>query len=141
MGWAGCYDLTLTCDHSDHVLPQTIQFNYEHGASCRRAARAAGWRLKPDGSCLCPKHSGRKKEPPRGCKPGFSRFVSKVEAALKDQDLIERCELCDRAIGNGRGCCYLPGAFGCKVSQSKAQLKALRATKTQKVAPEEKSDV
>jgi hypothetical protein len=60
MSWAGCYDLTLTCDSDAHRHePQEMHsrtFTDEHGSKCRARARKAGWTWWPDGRALCPMH-------------------------------------------------------------------------------------
>jgi hypothetical protein len=59
MAIVGCYTLDLYCDldnpaHESAEFPHT--FIAEHGHTCRRQAREAGWVLKPrQGKAYCPK--------------------------------------------------------------------------------------
>jgi len=58
----GSYTLELYCDApaSDplHARYQgcdgQAEYTAETGAACRRQARIAGWKLKRDGTCVCP---------------------------------------------------------------------------------------
>ena len=60
MGWAGCYDLTLTCDSGDHGLACEQTYTDENGAACRREARKDGWTFDRYGfRAFCPRHSGK----------------------------------------------------------------------------------
>jgi hypothetical protein len=72
MTWAGCYSLDLYCDNAKPPLPGQAtdgvhawdefphQFTDELGSVCRAEARKAGWIIRMDGSCICPKCSGKK---------------------------------------------------------------------------------
>jgi len=63
MSWAGCYDLTLTCDSDEHrTKGETYSrtFNDEHGSKCRARARKAGWTFWDDGRALCREHKDEK---------------------------------------------------------------------------------
>lgn len=63
---AGCYTLHLYCDnatpgdgvHEFREFPH--EYSDEMGTVCRAKARKAGWVIKKDGTCLCPKCSGKK---------------------------------------------------------------------------------
>lgn len=71
MTWAGCYSLDLYCDKVGANLPNQPndgihrwdefphQYTDESGATCRAMARKAGWIIHTDGSCICPKCSGK----------------------------------------------------------------------------------
>jgi hypothetical protein len=73
MTWAGCYALDLYCDNRRENLPGLAtdgvhawdefphQYTAETGGECRKRARDAGWIVRLDGSCICPKCSGKKR--------------------------------------------------------------------------------
>jgi hypothetical protein len=66
MSWAGCYALDLYCDNTsgDHDFSEfPKQYTGELGTTCRANARKAGWIIRGDGSCICPKCSGKKTTP------------------------------------------------------------------------------
>lgn len=64
---AGCYSLHLYCDERKDNLPGRDddgvhvwdefphQFTDELGSVCRADARRAGWIIRKDGTCVCPK--------------------------------------------------------------------------------------
>lgn len=57
---AGCYLLHLYCDSGlDHTWAEMSKFPHEYtaetGAECRKEAKAAGWKLNPDRTAICPK--------------------------------------------------------------------------------------
>lgn len=62
MSWAGCYALDLYCDNpnGEHKYGEfPHQYTAELGSECRSKARKAGWVFKRDGTCICPKCSGK----------------------------------------------------------------------------------
>jgi hypothetical protein len=65
MTWAGCYSLDLYCDnkssaHGWNEFPH--QYTDEIGSVCRSDARKDGWVINRNGSSVCPKCSGKKRQ-------------------------------------------------------------------------------
>jgi hypothetical protein len=67
MTWAGCYALDLYCENAKGHVPDGVhtwdefphQYTDEFGSACRAKARKAGWIIRMDGTCICPKCSGK----------------------------------------------------------------------------------
>lgn len=78
MSWAGCYSLDLYCEnymqspknqrpddgadgvHAFDEFPH--QYTAELGSVCRANARKDGWIIRMDGTCICPKCSGKREK-------------------------------------------------------------------------------
>lgn len=52
---AECYDLSVQCDNTAHILPVREQFTGPNKRYCWKEARTSGWHLRKGGDALCPK--------------------------------------------------------------------------------------